>query len=188
MEVHARIHTGESPYHCTVCEDEFCLKVFLDEHLFKVHGIRGDIRHFCDTCGKGFPSSGRLREHSKTHLEKDNTFKFTCELCGDEFVHAYTFRAHKNRHDKKFECEICDKIFGVRKWFEQHMRRHDGIKDFKCYVCKKEYTSMRSLRMHKEIKHSIISDKKESFSCHQCGKSYTNIMSLNRHMAKHVID
>ena len=71
-----KIHTGDKPYECKVCEKAFRAKTHLDDHI-RTH--TGDYRHKCSICGKGYNRKLFLRRHLRIHTD-DEPYKGTgCE-------------------------------------------------------------------------------------------------------------
>ena len=62
----------------------------------------------CATCGKMFPSAGRLALHMNVHKdEKERPYK--CDVCEKGFSAPASLKNHKLLHTgEKFKCEYCD--------------------------------------------------------------------------------
>ena len=62
----------------------------------------------CATCGKVFPSAGRLTLHMNVHKdEKERPYK--CDVCEKGFSAPASLKNHKLLHTgEKLKCEYCD--------------------------------------------------------------------------------
>ncbi|XP_022254530.1 zinc finger protein 62-like, partial [Limulus polyphemus] len=59
-----RMHSGEKPYHCTVCGRHFNR----NSHLKRHQGIHtGEKPYSCTVCGKHFGANSYLKKHQKIH-------------------------------------------------------------------------------------------------------------------------
>ena len=61
---HIRLHTGDKPYQCKVCDKYFSDLSNLKRHL-RIH--TGDKPYKCTVCGKGFRQSAHLTTHIRIH-------------------------------------------------------------------------------------------------------------------------
>eukprot|EP01083_Nonionella_stella_P105419 303213_1 len=146
---HIRLHLGEKPFKCNMCNERFSHTCFLDQHRKSKHT---DIMHICAICSKICGSISSLAKHVKTHSEKTPD-PIQCTLCNLSFQSKKNLKSHdKKVHNIRQEtttCSFCGKVFKSLSDMRRHEMSHTGVKPFKCASCGLRFRFEKSLKEHK---------------------------------------
>lgn len=135
----------------------------------------------CKTCLKRFRKATGLRQHMKTHEEK----QYCCQICPAAFTRPWCLAQHAFVHSgvKPFRCDICEATFAQKGSLISHKRRHTGETPFQCKYCQKWFSQKSSLnqhiRRHLEIK---------PYTCEYCSASFVSSGDMQRHKLVHTLE
>ncbi|GAB0088971.1 uncharacterized protein DMENIID0001_034400 [Sergentomyia squamirostris] len=161
----------KNKHRCSKCTRRFSDKNAMKEHE-ELHGPDGRLRSKCNLCGEFFDNNSMLREHKKT-THKDEV---TCNSCKKTYSNEQSLQHHIDlRHTKKITrrtllCGKCGKNFTSKTALVDHERSDCGKNPiYPCDICKKNYRSAGSLKLHKTV-HDPPGT--EAFGCKYCEKRF----------------
>ena len=150
LERHVRVHNGEKPFKCDVCQSQFLLSHHLKNHM-RLH--TGEKPFKCLLCGGEYSQYGNLQCHMRMHTGEK---PFECSVCVKRFAYGSALKAHMRTHtgEKPFECTVCRKQFGHVSSLNYHIRTHTGERPFKCSICDRRFILKKFLTYHMK-KHTM---------------------------------
>lgn len=116
-EEHINVHTGQTPFQCSLCSKKYPFTWLYTIHQQTVHGYNNDklkvpIKLECKLCDKTFNSDSARRKHNaRTHNR--SKVPILCDICGKSLASTETLKFHKRTHTgyKPHTCFTCGKSF-----------------------------------------------------------------------------
>ncbi|XP_067002729.2 zinc finger protein 85 [Anabrus simplex] len=177
---------GHEKYQCTICGENFAVKIKLMEHEREVHLLRRiEKRHVCSTCGQCFSRPNLLELHYRIHTGEK---PFLCKPCDKSFrsTNAYFKHLRTLQHRsyqatappvKVYSCDICDKSFNQKTILEKHKTRvHGKGETFSCDFCSHKSNCKENMK-----RHLALHTEKRRFVCEQCGAAFHALQALKDH-------
>ena len=143
---HTRIHTRETPFHCTKCGRGF---------------QRSDYRRCHEVkCAPGPEESESEGDEEEEEEELDmeqcrnENGALQCPQPQCEYVTPFPSRfvTHARVHsgERPFKCPYCTAAFKQKGNLKQHIRTHTGEKPYECTNCRKRFAWGGTFRRHQE--------------------------------------
>lgn len=151
LVVHMRVHNGEKPFACKICNKRFSTKWNLELHNW-THQSRSNMPFKCHICKGAFFREPDFVAHLNAHR---NYKPFTCNICGQKFIRKYSCLRHQEEHkkSKQFVCAVsgCAKSFHRGYYLRDHMKVHTGVRPHTCHICGKASSTKSNHNKHVRI-------------------------------------
>jgi len=151
---HAKTCKGVKRVVCNYC-GKVVTEARLKYHIQSFHSAPQPIAHYCNKCGKGFPTPAGLTKHMKTHDEKE-----PCPECGVRVrnMSEHIKSAHTPDNQKPFQCQDCGKGFFRAQPLEQHrINIHLKTRPYNCrYGCNISYNDTSNRNSHEKKTHGKL--------------------------------
>lgn len=115
---HEKVHAGEKPFRCSVCDKAFSKSALLKQHM-RTH--TGEKPFRCEVCQKAFLLRTNLVVHKRVHTGEK---PYPCRTCGKPFADKSTLSAHERIHsgEQPYRCKACGRTFRQSSSFNRHWK------------------------------------------------------------------
>ncbi|KAM8720808.1 hypothetical protein ACLKA7_006796 [Drosophila subpalustris] len=146
---HERIHTGERPIKCDLCDARFAQRANWRSHIKATHLKESNFK--CQYCEREFKRRRLLDNHIKSVHTKQRDLQ--CDQCRSTFSNAVNLKKHQLCHtnDKNYSCQICGKQFSRAENRDIHLFVHSIRKPYACHVCGEGFMRKQKLVHHSQV-------------------------------------
>ncbi|XP_031978746.1 zinc finger protein 710 isoform X2 [Corvus kubaryi] len=187
LKRHLATHQGPTLYQCLECSKSFHYRSQLQNHMLKHQNVRPFV---CTECGMEFSQIHHLKQHSLTHKVGakgplgccPHRAQRRCASAGCGCWRRGVAQCPQSWEEgvKEFKCEVCGREFTLQANMKRHMLIHTSVRPYQCHICFKTFVQKQTLKTHM-IVHSPV----KPFKCKVCGKSFNRMYNLLGHMHLH---
>ncbi|XP_022230708.2 zinc finger and BTB domain-containing protein 41 [Drosophila obscura] len=156
LEVHKyRVHCGQNPNVCSVCNKGFGCASKLLEHRARYHFK--PLEWQCKLCSYNAPSKWDYQQHITVHSGQRN---YTCEVCGQSYKSTSALAVHRRTHSQpRLTCPHCQKHFRENSILKNHIKRvhkRENSRNYACRVCWRRFQTVEVLRLHERVHVNVL--------------------------------
>ncbi|OWR48740.1 zinc finger protein 135 [Danaus plexippus plexippus] len=123
LKIHFRLHSGERPYKCDVCDEGFICSTYLVKHKQKHDNVKKfGGKYVCKVCSTVFNERHVFTAHMRSHV---GVKPYRCSYCEKDFFTRFSLKRHnENQHNENIVCKKCDAIFSDKTNLQRHVKMH----------------------------------------------------------------
>ncbi|XP_046976119.1 gastrula zinc finger protein XlCGF49.1-like [Vanessa cardui] len=178
-----KIHRGENPFQCAMCDYSTCNKVLFEEHVRIHQGIKP---YKCSFCPHTNVSKKNLKKHELIH-RPDNPLK--CPNCTYIAKHRRGLACHKRKchvADKDVtKCGTCDKVFDDKEALSVHKKTQKKCDECNHKTCTKTLLTVHKIMDHGKPDKRYKKAKSDTFKCALCDWSSNSKPRILLHLIHH---
>ena len=170
---HCRTHSGEQPFRCELCDQNFCQKTSLKKHLMS-HKVG---RFWCRECDYKAALKWHFKQHLLTHFIGVKPHK--CDSCEFSTTAKRSLTVHQRLHsgEKPYACTRCSYKAAQSSTLTEHMRKHTGVKPYACSEC-----SYQAAQKGHINRHMLTHSGAKLFNCEHCFYRTAQKGNLTKHL------
>ncbi|CAH1983987.1 unnamed protein product [Acanthoscelides obtectus] len=163
---------------CDICSKQFASAFLLKKHIAEDH-----MMCKCEECGVSFGNYEEFIAHVKSEHVKNNSRRFTCEVCAEPFTllksllqHCVQVHSMNIKNVKPYYCDMCNHRFTSSSNLLNHKLYHDGNRPNMCHFCGKSFITKNDLTIHEKTHYD-----ERCFKCNDCDKTFKTNANLRTH-------